>query len=165
MNKIDTTKDFTKHVGSLKAAMNLFSSLNTIDGRVFWTTRKYGNLIDSAFGKIEGLANASYNPTYKTLTVEYIDGREKPEEKKPKETYYVVWIEGLSAQKGEKILSLDSDNHEYTTSMTQAMRVKKEHIPVVKHRLKEQGVADWALSMSGTFHPVHYAPKGTIFQP
>lgn len=164
MNKIDTTKDFIKSVGSFKAAKRLISSLSN-DGGFSYSIRKYGNLIDSAYGKVEGLLEFSYNPMYKTVRVTYIDGREKPKAKEAKDKYYVVWIEGLSARNGEKILSLDDNDHTYTTSMTQAMRVKKEDRQLVFDMLVEQGVSEGFLLMQGTFHPVSYAPKGTLFKP
>lgn len=82
-----------------------------------------------------------------------------------KSEFFVVWIEGIEPKRGEKILSLDRNKHEYTTSMTKAMRVKLEDIDTVKRLLKEQGVADWAINGGGTFHKVGYAPKGTLFKP
>ena len=164
MAKIDTTKDFTKYVGSLKNAQKLVRSLMDEENEEFWlncTTRKYGNRIDSAFGTQRHFT-WSYNPTWKTLSVTYTDGREKPEKKEYPEMY-VVWIEGIEAKNGEKIVSLDRHNHEYTLSMTQAMRVLPEHKEMVKSLLREQGVSKWALE--NCFARVNYAPKGTIFNP
>ena len=82
--------------------------------------------------------------------------------KKTKRThYYIVWIEGLSYKRGEKIKSLGLyGNIEYTTKMTEAMRIKEEAIPQMKHFLKRHGISDWALE--NAFVRVDYAPAGTI---
>ena len=122
-----------------------------------------GRTINCAYGTQKNFY-WSYNPDYKTVSVTYTDGRDKPEEKL-KLDFYVVWIEGLSPQRGEKVLSLDGETCEYTTSMTRALRVKPEHVERVKGILRSKGVASWALEGVGTFHKVHYAPKGTIYVP
>jgi hypothetical protein len=161
MAKIDTSKDFTKYVGSLKKAKILIRSLLNKDENMRFTERRYGRIIDSAWGTSESF-EWSYNAMWKTVSVTYTDGREKPEEKEYPEMY-VVWIEGIEPKNGEKIVSLDRYNHEYTLSMTQAMRVLPEHKEMVKSLLREQGVSKWALE--NCFARVNYAPKGTIFNP
>lgn len=79
--------------------------------------------------------------------------------------YYIVWIEGLSPRGGEKLKSLDSIDHTYTTNMTEALRVKPEHVGDIKEVLEKQGIADWVLESSNTFVPTSYAPSGTIWKP
>lgn len=75
--------------------------------------------------------------------------------------YYIVWIEGLSYKRGEKIKSIGRyGNIEYTTKMTEAMRVKEKDVAELKHFLKRHGVANWTLE--NAFVRVGYAPVGTI---
>jgi hypothetical protein len=83
--------------------------------------------------------------------------------KKP--LYYYVWIEGLSPKRGEKLKQIIDYDYSITTRMSDAMRVKPEHIHLVKAHLKRHGVADWVLESSNTFIPIKYAPAGTIFKP
>lgn len=77
--------------------------------------------------------------------------------------YYIVWIEGLSYKRGEKIKTIEQyGNIEYTTKMTEAMRIKEEAIPQMKHFLKRHGISNWTLE--NAFVRVSYAPKGTLYQ-
>jgi hypothetical protein len=162
MAKIDTYRDFTKYVGSLKKAKKFIHSLMGTDKTMRFTERRYGRRIDSVFGSSDTF-DWSYNPVWKTVSVTYTDGRPAPVEKEQPE-FYVVWIEGIEPRAGEKVQKMDSQDYTITTSMTQAMRVKPEHRDMVKTLLKEQGVADWCLN--GTlFVRTNYAPKGTIFNP
>ncbi len=82
--------------------------------------------------------------------------------KKTKRTqYYIVWIEGFHFFRGEKIKSIDHHgNIEYTTKMTEAMRVKEKDVIKLKHFLKRHGISDWTLESA--FVRVSYAPAGTI---
>ena len=80
--------------------------------------------------------------------------------KTKKEKYYVVWIEGLSSLRGEKIHTLTESNHEYTTKMTEALRVRYNDRQAVKDILRSRGVADWTLE--NCMIKTNYAPKGTI---
>lgn len=160
MAKIDTSKDFTKYVGSLKKAKILIRSLLNKDENMRFTERRYGRIIDSAWGTSESF-EWSYNAMWKTVSVTYTDGREQPEEKEKPE-FYVVWIEGVEPKKGEKVLSLDSEDYEITTSMTQAMRILPKDRGIVKEMLREKGVAKWALE--NCFVRVNYAPKGTLLK-
>lgn len=82
-----------------------------------------------------------------------------------KKYFYIIWIEGLSYERGEKILSLDDNNHNYTLKMTEALRIRPEHIEQVKELLREQGIADWCIDSGNTFVRTNYAPKGTIYSP
>ena len=85
--------------------------------------------------------------------------------KKKRTKYYIIWIEGFSYRRGEKILSLDDNDHDYTLKLTEAMRVRPEHLDIVEERLKAQGVSNWVFEQGNTFQPTYYAPKGTIFKP
>jgi ribosomal protein S16 len=76
--------------------------------------------------------------------------------------YYIVWIEGLSWKRGEKIKSIGQYGvAEYTTKMTEALRVKPEDVPHFKHWLRRHGVTEWTLESA--FVKTNYAPKDTIF--
>lgn len=75
--------------------------------------------------------------------------------------YYIIWIEGLSWQRGEKIKTLTDDDHTYTTLITESLRVKPTHRKVVSNRLIDQGVVPSFI----TFIPTSYAPAGTIWNP
>jgi hypothetical protein len=75
--------------------------------------------------------------------------------------YFIVWIEGLEYFDGEKIKSFTDTGVNYTTKMTEAIRVKKDGIPEVKAYLKRHGFADWVIN-GNTFIGTSYAPKGTI---
>jgi len=160
---IDTQKNFSKFVGSSLGAQKLVRSLLEDGERVDCTTGVRGKRICYAKG-IQKNFTWYYEPEYKTIQITYTDGRAEPEEK-PKQEFYVVWIEGLSPERGEKIKTLDSNDHTYTTKMTEALRVKREDIERVKGILRSRGVANWALDGADTFHKVSYAPKGTIYKP
>ena len=161
MNKIDTSKDFTKYTGSLVKSGELVRSLLEEGENQYTRKGMYGNKIAYARGKQNNF-EWSYNPTWKTLTVTYTDGREKPKEKE-KQEFYIVWIEGVSPEKGEKVVSLDDNDYEITTSMTQAMRVLPKDRDYVKALLTKQGVANWVLN-GQLFIRTNYAPKGTIYK-
>lgn len=161
MAKIDTSKDFTKYVGSLKKAEKLVRSLLGKDENQRMSKGMRGRSIAYAKGYQDNF-EWSYHPTWKTLTVTYTDGREKPEEKEYPE-YYIAWIEGVSPDRGEKLVSLDNHDHEITTSMTQALRILPKDRELVKEMLVKQGLAEWALQ--NLFIRTNYAPRGTVFNP
>lgn len=76
--------------------------------------------------------------------------------------YYIVWIEGLSWKRGEKIKSIGQyGTREYTTKMTEALRIKPEDVTQFKHWLRRHGVTEWTLESA--FVRTSYAPKDTIF--
>jgi len=77
--------------------------------------------------------------------------------------YYYVWIEGFSPKNGEKLRVLTDTGYDITTTMSDAMRVKPEHLHLIKDYLERHGVANWVLESSQTFQPISYAPTGTIF--
>lgn len=160
---IDTQKNFSKFVGSSLKAQKLVRSLLEDGERLDYTTGVRGKRIVYAKGKQKNF-KWYYEPDYKTIEITYTDGRPEPKEK-PKPEFFVVWIEGLSPEKGEKIKVLNSSEHSYTTKMTEALRVKREDIQIVKDIIRSRGVADWVVNGTYTFHKVSYAPKGTIYKP
>lgn len=164
MAKIDTTKDFSKYAGSVRQAkiiiINALKEQNLPAHFGTYTTRMYGQRIDSAIGKVDGILEWQYNGMTKRVRVDYIDGREQPEPKEKPE-YYVIWIEGIEPMNGEKILSLKGGN-EYTTKMTQAMRILPDDREAVKEILRERGIAEWALQ--NCMVKTNYAPRGTLFK-
>ena len=87
----------------------------------------------------------------------------EPESKINKQTFFIVWIEGLSPKNGEKIMTLNSKEHTYTTKMTQALRVLPEDVERVRGILRSRGVAEWALG-DNSFIKTDYAPMGTIYR-
>ena len=74
--------------------------------------------------------------------------------------YYIIWIEGFSSKRGEKIHRFNSFGMTYTTKMTDAKRVKEEDIHVVKAYLKRHGISDWTIE--NAFVKTSYAPYGTV---
>ena len=166
MAKLDTTKDFQKYAGSVRGAkkviINALSKQNLPAHFGVYTTRRSGNRIFSVRGEVSGILEWYYDGESKYVSVKYTDGRPAPEEKLYPEMY-VVWIEGIDPKTGEKILSLDSKSHTYTTKMSKAMRVLPEHVDIVKEILRERGIAEWALRTC--MATTNYAPHGTIFNP
>lgn len=77
--------------------------------------------------------------------------------------YYVIWIEGLSVKKGEKLKTLSPFSHSYTTKMTEAMRIREYDIPVVLKILKEKNFAPFVINEQNTFIRTTYIPKGTLY--
>lgn len=76
--------------------------------------------------------------------------------------YFIVWIEGLSPEHGEKIERFNGNGEiEYTLEMTKAMRVRQKDIPMMKRKLERLRIA--MLENPRTFTATSYAPKGTIF--
>lgn len=73
--------------------------------------------------------------------------------------YFIIWIEGISYFNGEKVQSFTNTGVEYTTKMTEAIRVKSEDIPAVERYLIRHGIS----LTDPTFIGTSYAPKGTIF--
>jgi hypothetical protein len=80
-----------------------------------------------------------------------------------KTKFYYVWIEGFSPMKGEKLFRLTDYGYDICTSMADAMRVKPEHVHLIRAYLKRHGVAEWALESA--FQAINYAPTGTIYKP
>ena len=78
--------------------------------------------------------------------------------------YFIVWIEGLSVRRGEKIKAITPQGIEYTLYMTEAMRFKNKHIPKAIDLMLENGIATWAITNAYTFIGTNYAPTGTIFK-
>lgn len=163
--KIDTTKNFTKHVGSLRGARNLASVIAKENGdrMISHSTGVRGKRICFARGEQKNF-RWYYDGDTKVIQVIYTDGRPEPQPKEPKETYYIVWVEGIEPKGGEKICTLNDREHTYTTDMTRALRVKPEHLERVKGILRSRGVADWVLDNPNSFIKTHYAPRGTVYK-
>jgi len=166
MAKIDTTKDFNKFAGSVRQAkiiiINALKEQGLPAHMGCYTSRMYGRIIEKVYGSVDGILEWNYDGNSKRVSVEYTDGRPQPEEKTKKE-FYVVWIEGLSPERGEKILSLKNGKHTYTLSMGKAMRVLPADREQVREVLRGQGIAEWALQ--NCMVRTNYAPSGTIFKP
>lgn len=75
--------------------------------------------------------------------------------------FYVIWIEGLGPRSGEKIKTIKDGKIEYTTLLTQAMRIRTKDKENMRTYLKLLGIADWTLTDS-CFYGTDYAPAGTI---
>ena len=77
--------------------------------------------------------------------------------------YVIIWIEGIEYFNGEKIKSITRKNGiQYTTKMTESLRIKIKDIPFIKQYLLNYGISEWALK-DNSFIKTSYAPKGTIF--
>jgi hypothetical protein len=160
---INLDRNFTKYVGSKTKAVNLVNKIAAkYDDMVMSSTyRKVGRLVLSVYGELKNLRWV-YNPEYKTVTVIYTDGRQKPDEVEPKNTYYVLWIEGLSPERGEKVKRFTPDGIDYTLKMTEALRIKEKDLERAKNMLRSQGIADWVIDNPNTYFRTSYAPKGTM---
>jgi hypothetical protein len=72
--------------------------------------------------------------------------------------YYIIWVEGLSSKRGEKIHRLTTSGVEYTTRMTSAMRIRKDDKRYMEYYLNRHGI-------SGAIYVITtYAPKGTLYK-
>jgi len=80
-----------------------------------------------------------------------------------KGSYYIIWIEGMCAKRGEKIRRFSNSGIDYTLKMTKAMRILSKDIPAMKEKLTEMGIADWVINSGNTFVKTSYVPKGTLF--
>lgn len=76
--------------------------------------------------------------------------------------YYYIWIEGITPQTGEKISQVTDDGFEYTTKITEAIRIKKADKERFKDVLREKGIAEWCVE-GNAFIPTSYAPTGTLY--
>jgi hypothetical protein len=75
-----------------------------------------------------------------------------------KREYYIIWVEGLSCRTGEKVNDLTDTGVDYTTSMTKALRIRKEDYNYMEHYLKRHGIRN------ATYIITSYAPKGTLYK-
>ena len=75
-----------------------------------------------------------------------------------KQQYYIIWVEGLSCKKGEKVSELTDTGVDYTTSMTKAMRIRKDDYRYMEYYLNRHGIR------GATFVTTSYAPKGTLYK-
>ena len=76
--------------------------------------------------------------------------------------YYILWIEGLSPQRDEKIVQV-YPRQEYTRYNTCAVRFTKQELQRVVPKLIDMGVATWVFEQPSTYYPVKYVPAGTRF--
>ena len=76
--------------------------------------------------------------------------------------YYIIWIEGCTWKRGEKVKSFSKYDYDITTKMGDALRIKQEDKEEAALVLSMMGVADWALT--NAFIPSSYAPKGTLYK-
>ena len=163
---INLDRNFTKIVSSKRKAVSLVNKIaEKYNDRVMSSThRKVGRLTLEVYGTQKNF-RWKYNPEYKELYVTYTDGRPEPVEVEPKNTYYVIWVEGLNPRHGEKIERFRLDNTiEYTCKMSQAMRILEKDIPAMREKLKDFRLADWVIDSGRTFVKTHYAPKGTLYK-
>lgn len=162
--KIDYTKDFTKFAGSKEQAIKIAKKVAELNNEKLdsWTVIKVGRYIKGAEGRLNSF-KWYYSALDREIWVSYIDGRPQTEIK-PKKTYYIIHIEGFKYKTGDKVKSFNKDGSiVYTHKMTDAMRIQKENINVMKNRLRKIGIADWVVDNPNTFVEIHYAPKGTLF--
>ena len=161
---INTAKDFNKNVGSNKAAqrfVNKLSRENNVDHPTYTYSRYRNGHITEAWGENE-LFSFRYNGANKYLSVVYKDGR-GADSKNIIYPYLIIWVEGLTPATGEKISKVTDEGFEYTTKMSEALRIRKEDRMEFGNLMRENGIADWVLSAAGTFCSSSYAPKGTLF--
>ena len=159
---INTKFNFSKNTGSLQKAVKLVRTILDEGERLDWTTSVYkkSRRIEKAWGSQKKF-NWYYDGFYKTLSVTYTDGREKPLER-TKPTYYVIWIEGIEPKSGEKIATLTSEGHSYTTKMGEALRFTEENVGKAIDILRSRGVAEWALN--NCLYKVNYANKKNLWK-
>jgi hypothetical protein len=81
-----------------------------------------------------------------------------------KTRYYIIWIEGLSARYGEKVRSLSNTSFNYTTRMTDSMRIRECDIHYMKDYMRRHGIAQWVIDSNQTFIKTNYVPKGTLYK-
>lgn len=162
---ININQNFTKYVGSKSRAVALVNKIaEQYNDHVYSSTqRRVGRLTLEVYGKTKNFL-WRYYPEFKTVSVTYTDGRPQPEEVTPKNTYYIIWVEGLSAKRGEKVKSFTADGIKYTLKMSDALRIKKEDIHKVKTMLRDRNIAVWVIDSPSTFHKTNYAPKGTLLK-
>lgn len=76
--------------------------------------------------------------------------------------YYILWIEGLSPQRGEKLAQV-YPHKEYTRFNTRAVRFTKQELLRVVPKLIDMGIATWVFEQRSTYYPVKYVPAGTRY--
>lgn len=82
-----------------------------------------------------------------------------------REKYYYIWIEGIEPRYGEKVKCFKNGYIEYTTKLTEAMRIRTQDKERMKEILLNKGISKWTVESSGTFVRTNYAPAGTLFKP
>lgn len=160
---MDYTKNFTKYCSSKEQAIRIASKVAELNGDKLdrWTVIRNGRYIKGAEGKLKNF-KWSYSGLYKQISVWFTDDRPQVENE-PKETYYIIWIEGFNHKTGDKIKYFSASGIVYTHSMTEAMRVRPKDLERVKDKLRYEGIASWVIDSPKTYVETHYAPKGTLF--
>ncbi len=79
--------------------------------------------------------------------------------------WYIVWIEGLSWKRGEKLKSLSHSGSDNTLRMMDALRVKAEDVSACRELMTKNGIAGWVVNSDRTFIRTSYAPAGTVWKP
>lgn len=161
---INTKFNFQKNTGSLQGALRLLKTILEEGDRLSsWTTSVFrkSRRIDSAHGE-QKTFKWFYSGDYKTLSVTYKDGREKPIQKK-KPIYYLIWIEGIEPKGGEKVATLTSEGHTITTKISESLRFTKENVQEAMNILRSQGVAGWALN-DNSLYKVSCANKKNLWR-
>jgi len=163
--KIDLNKNFVKVVGSKNKAVSLVHKLaeRNHDKVESYGSRKAGRYLVEVHG-IQKNFRWTYLGNTKELSVVYTDGRPEADPAEPKNTYYIIWVEGLSPERGEKVMRFTPDGIDYTLKMTNALRVKEKDLPLIKSYLRQRNIANWVTDNPSTYFKTHYAPKGTLFR-
>lgn len=78
--------------------------------------------------------------------------------------YYIIWVEGITYKRGEKVKTLTDTGFSYTTLLTESLRIRECDINNMKDYMKRHGIADWVINSHNTFIPTTYAPKGTLYK-
>lgn len=76
--------------------------------------------------------------------------------------YYYIWIEGIDCRSGEKIKSMYDRKIQYTTKITEALRIRITDKEEMKSILLNMGIAKWCVDSDNTFVRTSYAPAGSI---
>jgi hypothetical protein len=84
--------------------------------------------------------------------------------------YYIIWVEGLWPKTGEKIKSLTVNDQgkieiEYTTKMTESLRVRAEHKELFQKKLDKYGMTCTVTYNERSWIPASYAPARTTWNP
>ena len=159
---IDTSKNFERTVNSRNHAFQVVRKLanqNNLPSPSM-TSECYGRRISCSYGE-NSLFSFKYDGDSKRLSVTYKDGRGG--QKETKYPFYYIWVEGLSAEDGEKISAVTENGFEYSTNITESIRIKKADKERFKELMRENGIADWVIN-GNTFIPTSYAPKGTLYK-
>ena len=76
--------------------------------------------------------------------------------------YYYIWVEGIGPRNGEKIKSMHNREFQYTTKITEAMRIRIQDKEEMKSIMLNWGIAKWVVDNPNTFVRTSYSPKGCL---